>query len=337
MKDKYLELFSCCFLSKGFSRSIIVDTQRFEFHFIPNELYEILVVDAKLPFTDILKKYGEENEEIINEYVLFLLEKELAFFTNEPKAFPKISEDVISPRLISNAIIDIGEESTYDISNTIKELDDLNCEGLQIRIFCAKNEDFYVALTKMLLETQQLKTIEMIIPFNEVFSKQKYYQFILQNCILINRLVIFNSPSTKEIYKEIGSILFTECVIKDESHCGNISKEYFATAIGSVVESTKYNSCLYKKISVDRFGNIKNCPSMMQTFGQAGKSPMRDILKNKAFTNIWKINKDQIKVCQYCEFRSICTDCRAYIKNPLDMYSKPLKCDYNPYTALWES
>ena len=47
------------------------------------------------------------------------------------------------------------------------------------------------------------------------------------------------------------------------------------------------------------------------------------------------------KVCKDCEFRYICTDCRAYTEKThtneegLDT-SKPLKCGYNPYTGEWE-
>ncbi len=40
--------------------------------------------------------------------------------------------------------------------------------------------------------------------------------------------------------------------------------------------------------------------------------------------------------CDDCKFSYICTDCRAYLENPEDMYSKPLKCGYNPYTNEWE-
>ena len=43
----------------------------------------------------------------------------------------------------------------------------------------------------------------------------------------------------------------------------------------------------------------------------------------------------KIHVCKDCEFRYICTDCRAYIEDPNDILSKPLKCGYNPYTAEW--
>ncbi|HLT42986.1 MAG TPA: hypothetical protein VKZ95_09805, partial [Sphingobacteriaceae bacterium] len=43
-----------------------------------------------------------------------------------------------------------------------------------------------------------------------------------------------------------------------------------------------------------------------------------------------------VDVCKDCEFRYICQDCRAYLKNSDDLYSKPLKCTYNPYEGVWE-
>lgn len=49
-----------------------------------------------------------------------------------------------------------------------------------------------------------------------------------------------------------------------------------------------------------------------------------------------QITKDKITGCKDCEFRYICTDCRAYIEEPEDIYSKPLKCGYDPNTGEWE-
>ena len=54
------------------------------------------------------------------------------------------------------------------------------------------------------------------------------------------------------------------------------------------------------------------------------------------FKDKWNIAKDQIKICKDCEFRYSCSDCRAYLEIPDDIYSKPLKCGYNPYTTEWE-
>jgi hypothetical protein len=47
------------------------------------------------------------------------------------------------------------------------------------------------------------------------------------------------------------------------------------------------------------------------------------------------VRKDDIEVCKDCEFRYICTDCRIFKNDSNDIYSKPKKCNYDPYTNTW--
>jgi hypothetical protein len=61
-----------------------------------------------------------------------------------------------------------------------------------------------------------------------------------------------------------------------------------------------------------------------------------DVVKSCEFEEIWHIQKDDIDVCRDCEFRYICIDCRAFIKDKTNIYSQPEKCSYNPYIAKWE-
>ena len=63
---------------------------------------------------------------------------------------------------------------------------------------------------------------------------------------------------------------------------------------------------------------------------------MADVINNPNFIKRWRINKDQIEVCKNCEFRYICMDCRVYLEQPSNIYSKPLKCGYDPYSATWQ-
>lgn len=102
------------------------------------------------------------------------------------------------------------------------------------------------------------------------------------------------------------------------------------------IENRNHNSCLNRKISIDEFGEIKNCPSMKHSYGNINKTHLSEILKIKEYTNLWDINKDGIKVCKDCEYRNICSDCRAYLADANDIFSKPLKCKNNPYTGVWE-
>lgn len=74
---------------------------------------------------------------------------------------------------------------------------------------------------------------------------------------------------------------------------------------------------------------------MKDSFGNIKDTTLKEVLKNQYLKKYWNIKKDNITVCKDCEFRHICTDCRAYLENPDDEYSKPLKCGYDPYTNEW--
>ena len=74
---------------------------------------------------------------------------------------------------------------------------------------------------------------------------------------------------------------------------------------------------------------------MSEVFGNIKDTTLKEAIEKPGFKKYWDINKDKIHVCKDCEFRYICTDCRAYVEDPEDILSKPLKCGYNPYTGEW--
>jgi len=99
----------------------------------------------------------------------------------------------------------------------------------------------------------------------------------------------------------------------------------------------RHNTCLNRKISVDARGEIRNCPVAAAVVRQRARGVAAQRAAHRDFAALWSINKDQIEVCKDCEFRYVCTDCRAYLQDPSDLYSKPSKCNYDPYTAEWRS
>ncbi|RYE38811.1 MAG: grasp-with-spasm system SPASM domain peptide maturase, partial [Sphingobacteriales bacterium] len=151
-----------------------------------------------------------------------------------------------------------------------------------------------------------------------------------------------------------GTYVFYNCGVADEkvssrqvrhtkdnldlhSHvCGVISPQYFAINIDHYSEAEHFNTCLNRKISIDGDGNVGNCPILKQNIGNVKDDLLANIIKDVKFTKYKYIKKDDIAKCKDCEFRYICTDCRAYIEEPNDVYSAPLKCGYDPYTGKWE-
>jgi len=60
-------------------------------------------------------------------------------------------------------------------------------------------------------------------------------------------------------------------------------------------------------------------------------SPLKNSLLKDHINHI----EDQIETCKICEYRYICSDCRAFTINN-DLYQKPLKCNYNPQSMKWK-
>jgi SPASM domain peptide maturase of grasp-with-spasm system len=334
---KFLRLYGNCKAVKGARRSIICDLQYQSFIYIPNALFDILIQDAHLSVEEIMSKYPEHSD-TIREYIDYLLNKRLAWICDESEIdrFPDMSEQWDVPSRITNAILDIGKDSSYPITSVINELELLGCRHLQFRIYgYPEGKDLYHYLD--LVRGKWVSGLELIIPFEEGMDPQRINDLLREYPVVIS-VVIHGSP--QEFIQPpsgptTGAVIFTEEPFLSHHHCGVVSPFYFYANVKHYTESLAFNNCLNRKIGVDAEGNIKNCPSMANSFGKAGENSLAQIIDIDAFRKPWGITKDEVEICRDCEFRYICTDCRAYTQDVSNPYSKPAKCGYDPYFAQW--
>lgn len=337
--DQYLKIFANCFITHGVVRSLLVDGYRGLFDFIPNDLCELLEEAQTCKLGELYAAYGPENATIIDEYLDFLLTKEYAFFITEAEkdCFPALSTEWRFPGKIANAIVDLSVESNYDLVNVVQQLDELQCVALQIRVFSADSLDW---LEKLLQQCAGLsfENIHLFLPYEASLDENRLFYLALAYQ-KIATIVVHSAPETRRVQHEainkLAGLLYIEMPITDESHCGVVLPDYFSVNLLHYTESLAANSCLNRKIAVDRQGYIKNCPSMTEQYGHINTVSLLDALNATGFADKWGIKKDQIEVCQVCEFRHICTDCRAYLADEHNVYSKPAKCSYDPYTGVW--
>ena len=336
-ENQYFKLFANCIPVKGANRSVICDLQRSSLQLIPNDLYAILTAHKDKKIKEIKAAFNNEFDETIGEYFEFLLENELGFITDTPELFPELDTSWHEPAEINNAIIDINKDSFFDIKNVLKQLSAVNCKFVQIRFY--KNIDF--STIKELVDFLEDQA-SIITGVDFVFSMQKRLETIstlkeiMLNSKRISTITIYNDTQEELIEIEGRYIIITKQNIDSEKHCGIISPSFFSPNIRTFTESLTNNSCLNKKVSVDTKGNIKNCPSMKENYGNINTESLLNAINKNGFKKYWKITKNEISVCRDCEFRHVCTDCRAYIETPEDEHSKPLKCGYDPYTNEWE-
>ena len=335
-QTKYIVLYESCQLTKGISRTLLIDSQRNTIEFLDNEIYTILTTQSKShTIEQILKEFEDEKKETILEYFEFLLEKEYVFLceATELDFFPEINKTWDHPSVITNSIIDLDRvPSNLNAYNVfISDLDILGCENLQIRDFTGLPLDIIRSILKF-TESTGIFRIELILKHNADFE---IYETLLNDFPRINELVIHSFPETNKAPEKTSTrLLITHQTMTDASCCGVISPKYFNLDFNHFLESYNYNSCLNRKIGVDVNGYIKNCPSMKENYGSINNERITNIVGQDKFKKAGDLKKNLIEDCQVCEFRHICTDCRAFLESDTSL-KKPAKCSYDPYQMIW--
>ena len=333
------KLSSDCIPVKGYTNSIIVDLTRSSYYNIPNDLFNFIIEQEGKSIFQILPIYGDENRQEIMNYFSFLVENEIIFFTKTPDNFPKIDfTKWYYPSEIYQAIIDVKDSISHLDEKLFESLNNLNCKFIEIRFF----NTITTPTLKKILDYSELKSI---LGIDIVLKYTSYDDIELMKNLLIqyprvNKVHVYSSPIKKQIYKNgknsMCDIILTKEKITSCHDCGVVNSNYFTININSFTKSINYNSCLYGKVSINHNGEIKNCPSLKNSFGNIKNTTLEEATSKKKFKNFWNITKDNIATCKDCEYRYICIDCRAYLEHPDDTYSKPLKCGYDPYTGKWE-
>jgi SPASM domain peptide maturase of grasp-with-spasm system len=210
----------------------------------------------------------------------------------------------------------------------------LDCSAMQI--ICDKQitiKDLGVFLENF-KDIIYLNHLEIVLPYSPEYLDKNLEKLLWSN-LIINRLILYSAP-----FDNVKNLKHTFVVYlrenKQNNKCGIVDKSYFVQNIFHITEALHHNTCLHKKLFIDKSGNIKNCPFSETVFGNILNDEIENTITTSSFTKYWNIKKDEIEVCKDCEFRYVCTDCRIFIKDRNNIYSQPANCNYNPYIAKWK-
>lgn len=335
----YLIIKNSTFITKGIIRSIIGNVVTQQYFFVPNSMIDFLKQSNKKPITVIINETYQNEKDTANEYINWLLENNLCLISKDAHYYTdslksKIKWDI--PYAISNCIIEINNENMASLSKLASLIEDFYIPHLEIRSWSIISQTELKDIIEIIQKTS-INSLTIFLPYNKDIN-QRILNKTLQRKTVLNELIFFNAPKTKKYFtlQRTTAIKYIKDVLSNCS-CGVTNSKYFFVNNDFYQESRSYNSCLNKKIAIDVHGNIKNCPSMKQSFGNIYEgTTIEMVTQNENFKKLWSITKNQIAICKTCEFRDICMDCRAYLQNPNDILSKPLKCGYNPKTGVWD-
>jgi SPASM domain peptide maturase of grasp-with-spasm system len=191
------------------------------------------------------------------------------------------------------------------------------------------------------LDHTGLVSVSIILPFHDDIDSMDFFLGLIHDQARIHGFRIYAAPhkESRTFHPDArytGIVHFSPQPLEGHQACGVVDPKQFTSNIRTFSESLTHNTCLNQKVSILENGDIKNCPSTPEVIGNIGAMALEEAVKTPDLQKRWRIHKDQIEDCKVCEFRRVCTDCRAFVKVPGDLYSKPAKCRYNPYTATWD-
>lgn len=327
--DRYFNLYSYCHPVKGCKRAVICDLQRNIIQPIPLILYDFLEKSGTGTYGALTSGMSQQERNAIEVFISFLYHNEFGYFTHEPIDESLIDSPVVEDdALISNAIVDFSAVSRHPLETIVEELGVLGCKALELRFY------YQPALT-FFLRTLKIASASTIQQIEVCVEKSVEYKLdtLLELKTTFPKLSKITVSNTHEnvIYKRDGLIvIFSTELVRSESVCGVTGELYCIAENKLFWESKHYNNCLYKKMAIDKEGYIKNCPSMKEHFGHVSETTLTSVVYQDGFKKFWNITKDHIDTCSECELRYVCQDCRAYVQQADNPYSKPLKCKYDP-------
>lgn len=320
-----------CIIVKGYMRSTLLDLQKSKSLIISNSFSKLISKPLTINKIDSIGKEDLEMiQKLIGMDILILVPK------SQVNLFPKLNTQYYNISEINNCIIELNT-LTLSFANKIRDsLDNLNCKFVELRV---SKEISFKKLLQFLIKftTTSVESFNIYIEY----VNEHFYTKLLtlkRSVPEVNLIYIFNMPNSFNVHRKNSSseVVLLKNKSLDSKDCGNISPIYFSVNIATYTESINFNACLNCKLAIKGNGEVSQCPSIKKTYGNIKNSKLENVITKNGFNIYGSIKKDQIKVCKDCEFRYICTDCRAYLEDPDDTFSKPLKCGYDPYTGKWE-
>ncbi len=339
-QNLFFKPYACCIPVKGFGRSIIYDLNRSVFTYIPNSLFEIMKEHQGQTVAQIKQSVEPYYWDILDKYFDFLLQNEFILLANakeELNLFPALELSYQSPSSISNAIIQIKETVTINLPHLIEELSVLGCRAIQI-VFYGEGDVNFLSKVLTLFDKSRIGSIEVFMKYNENISESILDQ-IINKFRRIHKLTLY--AATKDLifrnfHFRMQAISFItrsidyrlQMPIKDTSN--------FRTNIDLFCESQKFNTYFNQKVVIDINGNIKNAPNTEISFGNVNDQSLAEIIHTEEFQALWHIKKDDIEICNLCEYRYMCVDNRIPKKKE-NKWVHSEKCNYDVYKCQWNT
>lgn len=260
----------------------------------------------------------------------------------EVTAYPHMFEIASFARDIGYDFVEIFTNGTLLAEEDIRRIKDM---GLHVAVsFYSNKDEVHDKITQVPgSHSRTIKTIKALVK-NEVPSRiavivmRQNQSTIEQTRELIKRWGLWENNI--DVVRPTGRGDDVELEPSEEviRKWGSIQRPNFHTSREAFLRSVSGNSCWSGKIVVTNKGEVLPCPfARTRVVGKVRDKSLKEVVYRARLQKLWNLSKDQIRVCQDCEYRYACKDCRPLAEaSSGSLTSKYPYCTYDPYEGMWQ-
>ncbi|MDB2439280.1 grasp-with-spasm system SPASM domain peptide maturase [Hellea sp.] len=341
-KNAIYKIVPSCELVIGIAFSALYDLDRFRL---------VRFESAFVPIAEEMKNGGLSLKDLeglkpiirekVEEFVDRLLIEDMLYVDNDlhNPPFKTVSDAWDPPNEIINCIIDVAEK-VPDWDELVSQLEELKCEALQIRCYSNRIDLDAAASILRTFHGSSVSHVELILKSSNDIDEGRLRKLFDDFPALVSVMI---HSSDRNAQLELTSddlpiqrvLIWQKKPLLSEKQCGVVNENMMDRPSPKLCgEKKNFQGCLNRKVSIRSDGQMCNCPSLKKNYG-TNLSQLADVVRSKSFQEVWHIKNDMLDVCKNCEFRYVCTGCRAYLESPTSL-KKPAKCRYDPTSGTWE-
>jgi len=297
---------------RGDERSVIYNFKKGTLSFIPNSLSDLLDELTDRPVATVKAEVEGEDRETFDEYVSYLRTNQLAFYTNEPYAFPEMPGEYFTPEHITYCVLEFNLNKDY--GHFVQQLNEMLCKNLEIRV--PAGAESLNGLSRLLLglSSSTLRSIAVYLEADEHLAlpklKELYQQFPKIDSINVlgyQKEIPSGHAEDISFFREAACTVYAKPFPIDKYL---VNRKYFLL-------SSNHHPYFYKRVEIEADGRVKNCLLHQQSFGNIFEQSLTAIISRADFRQWWDVSNDQIEDFKGNELRYA-----LFAQNPLKLTPK---------------
>lgn len=287
----YLQLYAHNVPVRGTTAGAIYNLAQGSITRVPLVLLDLLTQLAQEPLATVRARYAYDLASF-DRYVAFLLGKDLAFQTEEPAHFPALDLTWHHPGLLTHAVLEYAF-AHYSLPEVLTQLDRLLCRHLELRLDLGSQPATALPALLAPLATSAFKAITVFVRHTDALTPA-FLDAVYAAHPKLAYVFCHSAPATVRSAQH-ARVLTTRWEPGQGEAMPRLPTPRYIVNSQFFAEAQQHNPYYNGRVCISYLGQLKNCLRHAQSFGHVQAQPLRELIAQPGFQELWHASADKIE------------------------------------------